>query len=48
MDAHFESPQDAGGNNVYDITVTDQHGALVAEFRGRSFTTNRTLPTASK
>ena len=38
----------AGRNGLYDITVTDQHDELVAEFRGRSFTTNRTLPTASK
>ena len=38
----------SGRNGLYDITVTDQHGELVAEFRGRSFTTNRTLPTGSK
>ena len=38
----------AGRNGLYDITVIDQHGELVAEFRGRSFTTNRPLPTASK
>ncbi len=38
----------SGRNGLYDITVTDQNGALIAEFRGRSFTTNRSLPTASK
>jgi acyl-CoA thioesterase len=36
----------SGRNGIYDITVTDQNGELVAEFRGRSFTTNRTLATA--
>lgn len=34
-----------GRNGLYDITVTDQHGNIIAEFRGRSFTTNRPLPT---
>lgn len=38
----------SGRNGLYDISVTDQHGELIAEFRGRSFTTNRPLPTASK
>lgn len=37
----------SGRNGLYDITVTDQHGETIAEFRGRSFTTNRPLPTAS-
>lgn len=36
----------AGRNGLYDITVTDQHGDTVAEFRGRSFATNRALPVA--
>ncbi|WP_125099334.1 hydroxyphenylacetyl-CoA thioesterase PaaI [Leucobacter chromiireducens] len=36
----------AGRNGLYDITVTDQHGNTVAEFRGRSFATNRQIPTA--
>lgn len=35
----------SGRNGIYDITVTDQHGAVIAEFRGRSFVTNRPLPT---
>lgn len=37
----------SGRNGLYDITVTDQNGQVIAEFRGRSFTTNRSLPTAS-
>lgn len=37
----------SGRNGLYDITVTDQRGEVIAEFRGRSFTTNRPLPTAS-
>ena len=31
----------AGRTRVYDVTVTDETGDVVAEFRGRSFTTNR-------
>lgn len=34
----------SGRNGLYDITVTDQHDQVVAEFRGRSFATNRPLP----
>ncbi|HEU5222525.1 MAG TPA: hydroxyphenylacetyl-CoA thioesterase PaaI [Candidatus Lumbricidophila sp.] len=30
-----------GRNGLCDITVTDDSGELVAEYRGRSFTTNR-------
>jgi len=37
----------SGRNGLYDITVTDQHDQIIAEFRGRSFSTNRPLPTAS-
>lgn len=37
----------AGRNGLYDITVTDQNEEVIAEFRGRSFATNRTIPTAS-
>lgn len=37
-----------GRNGVYDITVTDETGDVVAEVRGRSLTTNRTpVPPAS-
>lgn len=34
----------AGRNGLYDVTVTDQGGNVIAEFRGRSFVTNRSLP----
>ncbi|QIM15666.1 hydroxyphenylacetyl-CoA thioesterase PaaI [Leucobacter insecticola] len=34
----------SGRNGLYDITVTDQHDQVIAEFRGRSFATNRPLP----
>ena len=30
----------------YDVTIVDETGETVAEFRGRSFTTNRTAPAA--
>jgi acyl-CoA thioesterase len=33
----------SGRNGLYDVTVTDETGDVVAEFRGRSFTTNREL-----
>lgn len=33
-----------GRNGLYDVTVTDQHGEVIAEFRGRSLATNRPLP----
>ncbi|MEJ1090895.1 hydroxyphenylacetyl-CoA thioesterase PaaI [Microbacterium istanbulense] len=33
-----------GRNGLYDVTVTDETGDVVAEFRGRSITTNRTFP----
>lgn len=35
----------AGRNGLCDITVTNQDGDVIAEFRGRSFKTNRPLPT---
>lgn len=38
----------SGRNGLYDITVTDQHDQVIAEFRGRSFTTNRALPGAAE
>lgn len=37
----------AGRNGLYDVRVTDQDGNVVAEFRGRSFVTNRPLPTSA-
>ena len=35
-----------GRTGLYDITVTDETGDVVAEFRGRSLTTNRPFPQA--
>jgi len=35
-----------GRTGLYDITVTDETGDIVAEFRGRSITTNRPFPQA--
>lgn len=32
----------SGRNGLYDVTVTDETGDVVAEVRGRSLTTNRT------
>ncbi|WP_374759069.1 hydroxyphenylacetyl-CoA thioesterase PaaI [Microbacterium phyllosphaerae] len=31
----------SGRNGLYDVTVTDETGGVVAEVRGRSLTTNR-------
>ncbi|MGV9195535.1 hydroxyphenylacetyl-CoA thioesterase PaaI [Microbacterium sp. MC2] len=33
----------SGRTGVYDVTVTDETGAVVAEFRGRSLRTDRSL-----
>ena len=33
----------SGRTGLYDVTVTDETGAVVAEFRGRSLTTNRSV-----
>ncbi len=35
-----------GRSGLYDVTVTDDAGDVVAEFRGRSLTTDRRLPTS--
>lgn len=35
----------AGRNGIYDVSIVDEAGETVAEFRGRSFTTSRTAPT---
>ena len=32
----------SGRSGLYDVTVSDETGDVVAEFRGRSITTNRT------
>jgi acyl-CoA thioesterase len=33
----------SGRTGLYDVSVVDEHGEAVAEFRGRSLSTNRTL-----
>jgi acyl-CoA thioesterase len=35
----------AGRMGIYDVTVSDETGDAVAEFRGRSVTTKRLAPT---
>ena len=37
----------SGRNGLYDVTVADQEGQVVAEFRGRSLATNRPIPIPS-
>ena len=37
----------AGRTGIYDVQVTNQHGTVVAEFRGRSRRTNLPIPAAS-
>ena len=34
----------SGRTGLYDVTVTDETGDIVAEFRGRSITTRRQSP----
>jgi acyl-CoA thioesterase len=34
----------AGRNGIYDVSIVDETGETVAEFRGRSFSTNRPAP----
>ena len=36
-----------GRSGLYDVTVTDESGSVVAEFRGRSLTTRRMPPDAA-
>jgi acyl-CoA thioesterase len=35
----------SGRSGIYDVQVTDETGSAVAEFRGRSRTTSRPIPT---
>jgi acyl-CoA thioesterase len=35
----------SGRSGIYDVQVTDETGAVIAEFRGRSRTTSRPFPT---
>lgn len=39
LTAHARRRALAGRSGLYDVTVTDETGDVVAEFRGRSFTT---------
>lgn len=45
LTATAERRAEQGRTGLYDVTVTDDAGDVVAEFRGRSVTTNRTAPT---
>ncbi|WP_321163610.1 hydroxyphenylacetyl-CoA thioesterase PaaI [Microbacterium sp. Root180] len=44
LTAHARRRALAGRTGLYDVTVTDETGDVVAEFRGRSFTTHRSHP----
>jgi acyl-CoA thioesterase len=44
LTAHARRRALAGRAGLYDVTVTDETGDVVAEFRGRSFTTRRPQP----
>ncbi|MEV7798640.1 hydroxyphenylacetyl-CoA thioesterase PaaI [Microbacterium foliorum] len=43
LTAHAVRRVVSGRNGIYDVTVTDESGDVVAEVRGRSLTTNRSL-----
>jgi acyl-CoA thioesterase len=45
LTAHARRRILSGRSGLYDVTVTDETGDVVAEFRGRSLTTRRTHPT---
>jgi len=44
LTAHARRRIVSGRNGLYDVTVTDETGEVVAEFRGRSLTTRRQHP----
>lgn len=44
LTAHARRRVRSGRSGLYDVTVTDETGDVVAEFRGRSFTTRRAHP----
>ena len=44
LTAHARRRILSGRNGLYDVTVTDETGDVVAEFRGRSLTTRRAHP----
>lgn len=43
LTAHARRVVRNGRNGIYDVTVTSDDGTRVAEFRGRSFTTSKTV-----
>ncbi len=45
LTAHARRRALSGRGGLYDVTVTDETGDVVAEFRGRSFTTRHAHPT---
>lgn len=45
LTAHAVRRVRSGRTGLYDVRVTDEAGEVVAEVRGRSVTTGRTLPT---
>ena len=47
LTAHARRVAVTGRSGLYDVTVTDEAGDVVAEFRGRSFTTRRSGPEES-
>nr|WP_237488755.1 hydroxyphenylacetyl-CoA thioesterase PaaI [Microbacterium sp. TL13] len=44
LTAHAVRRARSGRTGLYDVRVSDESGAIVAEVRGRSVTTNRTPP----
>jgi acyl-CoA thioesterase len=44
LTAHARRRVVSGRGGLYDVTVTDETGEIVAEFRGRSFATRRPHP----
>jgi acyl-CoA thioesterase len=44
LTAHARRRTLSGRNGLYDVTVSDETGDIVAEFRGRSLTTRRSHP----
>jgi len=44
LTAHARRRVVSGRNGLYDVTVTDETGDVVAEFRGRSLSTRRSHP----
>lgn len=44
LTAHAVRRVVSGRNGLYDVTVIDESGEVVAEVRGRSLTTNRSHP----